>query len=198
MKDVPPDTSDQLDLGKKLHQSFEDYTRERKPLPPSLAGSAKFIQQLHASVEKAGGTIIAERKVALNRRLQPTEFFADDVWWRGVIDWTARLPGSKSHLLDYKTGKFKNDTRQLTLFGLYELAEGAQEVTGGYYWTQTHHYGPHISLIPEERDAAWARFAPDLNQYYAAYKADYWPKKPSGLCGWCPVKDCEFWKERRR
>ena len=53
----------------------------------------------------------------------------------------------------------------------------------------------------KREDAAdiWGTFLPRVKRMEMAYNEgpDAHPKKPSGLCGWCPVKDCEFWKPRR-
>ena len=51
----------------------------------------------------------------------------------------------------------------------------------------------------QEIDSLLAMVAPTLFEYAAAFKADTWTKKQSGLCkGWCPVKSCEFWEEKRK
>ena len=45
----------------------------------------------------------------------------------------------------------------------------------------------------------WKKFIPDLRQYAEAFKTDTWQPRQSGLCnGWCPVKECEFWKQKRK
>jgi hypothetical protein len=43
----------------------------------------------------------------------------------------------------------------------------------------------------------WDAFKPDLKRMDASYDTDVWNPNPTPLCGWCPVRTCDFWKERR-
>ena len=55
-------------------------------------------------------------------------------------------------------------------------------------------------FVPEEYERSdigrlWAEFTPSLERLRLAYENDSWPPMPTGLCGWCPVKTCEFNKK---
>jgi hypothetical protein len=59
----------------------------------------------------------------------------------------------------------------------------------------------HDSFLSEEytRDDVeklWSHFKPDLERLELSYENDVWQTNPTPLCGWCPVKTCEFHKER--
>jgi hypothetical protein len=59
----------------------------------------------------------------------------------------------------------------------------------------------HNSFVAEEyeRDAVpmlWTVFEPELKRLEFSFASDKWPARPTPLCGWCPVKSCEFHKER--
>ena len=42
-------------------------------------------------------------------------------------------------------------------------------------------------------------FIPRIRRMERAYEQDTWPAKPSGLCaGWCPVKTCPHYKDKKR
>jgi hypothetical protein len=47
-----------------------------------------------------------ERKIALGKDLKPCAFFADNVFYRAVIDFTS-IEGCQAMIVDYKTGKKK-------------------------------------------------------------------------------------------
>jgi hypothetical protein len=42
----------------------------------------------------------------------------------------------------------------------------------------------------------WKYFESDLERLKHSYENDVWNPNPTPLCGWCPVKTCEFHKER--
>jgi hypothetical protein len=49
----------------------------------------------------------------------------------------------------------------------------------------------------DELPVIWRDFLPKVAKLESAYERDSWPAKPSGLCrGWCPVKTCQFYKDR--
>jgi hypothetical protein len=57
------------------------------------------------------------------------------------------------------------------------------------------------SFVPEEYSRSdinklWTEFASDLNRLELSYENNMWPEKPTGLCGWCPVEKCKFYKVR--
>jgi hypothetical protein len=59
----------------------------------------------------------------------------------------------------------------------------------------------HNSFMPEsyerdEIDSLWNYFTPDLERLTVSYENDTWMANPTPLCGWCPVKECEYHKER--
>jgi hypothetical protein len=59
----------------------------------------------------------------------------------------------------------------------------------------------HDSFMPEEYDVKdidklWNYFLGDLKRLEISFDNNLWIANPTGLCGWCPVKKCEFHKER--
>lgn len=181
-----PQTEVQL-YGIRVHKAFEERQRDDLQLPVDLRVHEGYMKKL----DEVPGKVLVERKVALNLKLEPTGFFAPDVWWRGVIDFQKR--GEKhSRIVDYKTGKMKSELLQLKLFGLFAFLEGAETVEAEFYWTQTQATTPwradrsQIPVILKE-------IMPDLAQYKRAFNDDLWPPRKNGLCRkYCPVKDCEF------
>lgn len=181
--------------GERVHKHFEEYLIDGIALPPELECHEGFLQRLMA----LPGSLGVEERIALNRAGQPCEFFADDVWFRGVID--VKIVNEKHALLvDHKTGKHHTKFGQLKLFALHTFAmhPEVETIRCEYYWTQT------MTKNGEGYDRAdiprlWRGFVPDLKQYAQAFKTDTWQPRQSGLCrGWCPVTDCEFWSPKRK
>lgn len=180
--------------GEYVHKQFENRQRDGTPLPDDLAEHEPYMQTLDA----LPGKHFCEQKMALSCKVEPCDFFAKDVWNRGVLDFTA-IEHHRAIIVDYKTGKVKPDLKQLALFALFTFHTYPQ-VTAcytRYYWTQTKQETEEEFLrsrIPE----IWRKFLPDLKQYNEAFKTNTWQPRQSGLChGWCPVTECEFWKPKR-
>jgi len=192
VKDVQDTSTEGLVWGNKVHKAFELYVKEGKPLPDML----KEHQFILDPLREMGSKRWTERKIAMNRKLQPCGFFDKDVFFRGVIDYTS-LNGCGATIVDYKTGKQKNDFAQLKLFALWIFAE-YPHVTGvecKFYWTKTKTF-TRETYTRDQIAQLWGDFVPDLRQYRRSFHEDLWPTKPSGLCAWCPVTDCKHWKPR--
>jgi hypothetical protein len=194
VKDVKEEESEAIIWGNRVHKAFENRIKDGTPLPQGMEPYESYL----ASLEAAPGEKITERKIALSRAMNPCQFFGKDVWFRGVIDLSI-LEGDYALLVDYKTGKPKNNFDQLKLFAIYTFLERpeVESIDVRYYWTQTFS-STQERYTRDQIGDMWKTFIPNLKQYAEAFATDTWQPRPSGLCGWCPVKDCEFWRPRRR
>lgn len=186
--------TEQLLWGNRVHKAFELRIKDGTPLPAELEEHEEFLLRLATMT----GEQHAERKIALDRRMQPCSFFDKEVWFRGVIDFTA-LRENHALVVDYKTGKPHSKFRQLKTNALHIFAEfpSVQSVDVRYYWTTT---GTTTGEVykREQAPAMWAEIAPDLKQYAQAFKTESFTPRQSGLCkGWCVVTECEFWGRKR-
>jgi hypothetical protein len=110
------------------------------------------------------------------------------VWFRGVLDLTILQP-EKAVVLDYKTGKVKEDGDQLKLFAGATFAQYPylQEVKTGYVWL-AHNKVSTRTFVKDEVPAIWQEFIPRIRRMEVSQENDSWPPRPSGLCkNWCPV-----------
>lgn len=71
----------------------------------ALPNIRKFNRMMHDKEEIAGGYLYVEpeKRLAINRDYEPVDFFSDDVYFRGVIDYTA-AHNDKSIVIDFKKG----------------------------------------------------------------------------------------------
>jgi hypothetical protein len=203
-KTVQTTTTPEMAYGTLVHRQFEDYVKKATPLPRDLQKHKQYIDTQLAPPAKphTGYRVETERKVGLSRAMEPVGFFDKGVWYRGIIDASRYHVANdgvvSAKLLDYKTGKVRDDKRQLKLSALYCFAEGVQVVDTRYYWAQTMTETRAVYTI-DQQASLWNEFVPDLHNYAQAYKTEVWTAKPSGLCnGWCPVTDCQFWRPKRK
>lgn len=202
LKDLPPEEkSAQQDWGIFVHKQFEYYlTRPGFELPADLKIHQGFLDKLVEEGEAPGCSLLAERKVALS--IAPfgvCEYFAPNVWWRGVIDAQAvNKSEGRARIADYKTGKKKDDWVQLAENAIWTFMQYPEVrlVNAQYYWVTDQSVTKKV-WGRSEIDSLVAMFAPKLADYVQSFKSETFTPRQSGLCkGWCPVKSCQFWEEK--
>lgn len=186
--------SEAIIWGEEVHKHFEDRQAVGTPLPDNLKQHETFMQQL----DDLPGIHNTEQKIALDVRRKPCNFFENNVWFRGVIDYI-KVDDGKATIVDYKTGKQHRKFDQLQLFALHTFAlyPNVKTVEACFYWTQTKDVTPMFYQRDDSRNL-WKQFVPDLIQYAEAFETDTWQARKSGLCkAWCPVLECEFNGKRK-
>jgi RecB family exonuclease len=181
------EVTDAITHGNVVHEQLEKYVKYKQPLPEHLEKFGPFIDGLRES----GYDLFAELEMTITREWKP---IAD--WWnktgkvylRGKIDLVA-LKGSEAIILDWKTGKRKNDPFQLQIYGsvLYHVL-GLNRVDSGFVWLKTNESDTftidagNIALIQQD-------ITERISKVEEAYEQDKFPARPTPLCGWCPVLD---------
>lgn len=193
LKRVEKSTSKQMLYGTEVHKACEEYVGEGVPLPKNYQRFKKMLD----SLAEISGTKYVEHKMALNKNMSPCSF-DEGYWVRGIADLLI-VDGDVAYVVDYKTGSNKYpDPKQLKLMGLMVFSHfpEVQTVKAGLLFVM------HDSFIPEEYqrsdvESLWKVFEPDLERLKSAYENNVWQPNPTPLCGWCPVKTCEYHKEKR-
>ncbi len=191
-KECKEEESVAMKNGNIVHKHLEDRVNVYTPLPTEL----EWMEPHISTLERAGGEIIAERRVTLNDKFEITTWFAKDAWLRAKLDLTLRFSYPPASLVfDYKTGKRKVDGDQLMLFAGLEfiLYPATQEVRTGYIWLKDKVIDKQI-FVPKDKPRIWGHFLPKVERLAQAHEKDVWPCKPSGLCPWCPARkaQCEY------
>lgn len=190
-KDVREPPTDATIWGEKVHTAMEYRIKDGTPLPEGMTqweGLAKKLASLP-------GEKFCEVEMAVDASFQPAPWKA--AWSRGIADLLV-VDGEKAVNLDYKTGKRKL-TSQLMLYAGYTFALHPQVnyVETGFVWLKDKKIDKD-NFTRADIPRIWNTFLPTVRKLELAYERDAWPCRPSGLCrGWCPVKTCEFYKEKR-
>ena len=190
-KDVIEPQTEATLWGSRVHTAMEDRIRDGTPLPEGMEQWEGFAKQICAMP----GEKLAEEKMALDKSFQPADW--DNAWTRGIADMLI-VHGNKAATLDYKTGKRKL-THQLMLYAAYTFAyyPEVETVTTGFVWLRDKKIDRE-TFTRADISTIWGTFLPKVRKLEIAYEKDKWIARPSGLCnGWCPVKSCEFYKEKR-
>jgi len=185
--------TEQMLYGTVVHKVCEDYVAEGKPLEKNYL---RFKPVLDSLIE-IPGTKYPEYQMALTRDKVPCEFADKNRWVRGIVDLLI-VDGDHAFIVDYKTGSNRYpDPKQLKLMALMTFAHfpEVKVIKAGLLFVM------HESFMAEEYSKdqipkLWSYFSTDLERLKISYENDIWNPNPTPLCGWCPVKTCEFHKER--
>lgn len=177
--------------GEKVHTAMEHRVLTGQELPEGMTQW----EPLAAKLAKLPGDKLCEQQMAVDKNFQPAPW--KQAWTRGIADLLV-VNKSAAVVLDYKTGKRKL-TEQLMLYAGYTFSHYPEvnTVTTGFVWLKDKKIDKDV-FVREDIPKIWNTFLPRVRKLELAYEKDAWPCRPSGLCrGWCPVKSCEFYKEKR-
>lgn len=192
-KDYIKKPTEQMLYGSAVHKAAEDYVRDGTPLAKNYE---RFKAALDALLE-IEGTRYPEHKMALHPSKTPCDFDDEKRWVRGIVDLLI-VDGESAYIVDYKTGNNKYpDPKQLKLMALMTYAHfpAVDKIKAGLLFITRN------SFVQEEyarsdMSKLWAEFTPSLERLQLAYENSIWPPTPSGLCGWCPINNCKFYREK--
>jgi len=176
--------------GTAVHKAFEDYVKDKTPLPGQFAQFQPFVEPL-ATLE---GDIRCEEKLGVRRDFSPCGFFDQDVWIRGIPDYLAINPNRKvARVADYKTGKSSRyaDSAQLELMAAMIMAHHpeVQTVKGALLFVVAKDV-IKSEYIRAQLPEIWSKWAGRIGSIESALDVNVWNPRPSALCKFCPVKDC--------
>jgi hypothetical protein len=188
-KDIVEPPTEHLSYGLEVHKAAEEYIRDGKEIPEKYA----FIKEPLDMLNAIEGEKHCELRLGLTKGLEPCEFFAKDVWWRGIADLII-LQGDKAYVVDYKTGKSAKyaDPKQLELLSLalFKHFPQVKKVKGGLLFVVANEF-VKADYEQEKEGLYWTRWIEDTNRLEKSIELDVWNPKPNFSCSkWCAVKDC--------
>jgi len=190
-KDYKEPETDALLYGKRLHEAAELYIGKGTPLPLQFGFIKNMLDLLKTLGE--GGEFLCEYRMALTRDLEPCDFFAKDVWWRGVADLVI-IKDDKAYLVDYKTGKSSRyaDTKQLEILALalFKHRPDLKLVKGGLLFLVANDF-VKVDYEDSQQAEPWVKWLNETKQLEAAYENEVWNPKPNFSCKqYCVVVNC--------
>lgn len=171
--------------GDRIHKALEAYVKGETDTPPaSSEAPADGLHEVLRALRATGAPVEAERSLAITKDLEPCGFWDKGAYLRGKLDVTIHLPGA-TVALDWKSGKRSNNKLQAAVYStmLQAHAPGRRVVTYFDYLDK----GRDEPILGDKGDIAEV-----MAKAAAVDAATVFPPRPSRLCGWCPVKTCEF------
>lgn len=198
-KDLPKEpATEQMAWGNRVHEGMDSRVGKRAPLPADLAPLEPLALAIEASAP-VGSRITTEMKLGITAEGKACDFFAGNVWFRGKAD-VAIVAQESAAIVDWKTGKPREEPWELELHALMLVARFPEirQVTGFYAWTAEHRIGKPHHVDRQTLGETWEDTHRRRQQMEESLRTGFWPKRQNGLCGWCPVSDCEFYRRGSR
>ena len=102
------------------------------------------------------------------------------------------------HIVDYKTGKQKDDDTQLALMAFLAFCwyRTLAKVRCDFLWTE-YNDTTHLTFNRADTPRIISEILPRVSKMQDAHACGEFVPKPCGLCkDYCPVTSCEHWGKR--
>jgi len=190
-KDFPEPPTEATIWGEKVHTAMEHRILNKTPLPEGMSQWENIAKK----IDNLRGEKFCEIQMAVDKNFQPAPW--GNAWSRGIADVVVKHD-DRVAILDHKTGKRK-PTEQLMLYAGYAFATYPEVnvVSTGFIWLKEKKIDSQV-FTRREVPMIWQEFVPRVAKLERAYETGKWIERPSGLCnGWCAVKSCKFYKDKR-
>jgi hypothetical protein len=192
------DETEELNEGDRLHKAMAKRIASGIDLPREFYYMEKHAERL-AAITDPLQIVNCELKLAMTKEHKPAHFFDRDVWARCVVDYIKIVPKNEkyslAHIVDYKTGKVKDDDAQLATMAVIVFAcfKDIVGIKAEFLWCK---YNDTRSLIFTRESILeyWKEVSGRVAQLHMAHIEDKFPPKPGFLCKeWCNIETCEYW-----
>lgn len=191
LKNYPFTETDATRYGNQVHESLELYVRDGKPIPSEHSQFKEVVDKLLAK----NGRKIAEYEMALDIDLNIVGWKDKNVWVRGIADLLIIDDDNlTAWVVDYKTGNNKYpDREQLTLMSLmvFQYFPHIRKVNSALLFLVKNDM-VRAQMMREQAEAEWWKYRERYTRLEASFSNDVWNPNQTPLCGWCPVRTCEF------
>ena len=198
-KDIKDDGSEATIYGQEIHKAAEDFVKDGTAIPEKFA----FIKPVVEALNRIEGEKHTEIQLGVTNnggKLAPCGFFDKGVWYRGIADLLI-INGDEGFLVDYKSSKNAKyaDLKQLDLLAaavflhypeVTKLKSALLFVVSNEFVNKEHNSQHKLAYFEHVRY--------DLERLETAMKTGVWNAVSGPLCGWCPVKTCHNFRERRK
>lgn len=203
IKDLPKEPeSPEMKWGNEVHKAMELRLKHGNvsngyQFPPSMAAYEPFAAALD------GRGVKPEQMLGITSGGNPVGFWDGSTWLRGKLD-APVVSGTTALLLDWKTGKSREDPYELEIGALLLQARHPEikTIIGRYVWLKENRLGETHDCSDTQRTF---NFVHDIMDEVAhAIAMEKFDKTPGPLCGvskegrpFCPVLDCQHNRGRK-
>lgn len=189
-KNYPRDgESAALRWGNAVHDAMEHRINSNQRLPDDMQQWEQF------GAKFANKGIQAEMKLGVDKNYNPCGFFDSNVYGRCKIDVPVLINDEAAAIFDWKTGKSNyEDPMELKINAVLLKAKYPElkEIYGAYAWLKEDRWGELYDLSDTASTIEWIE-----ETMAKAERSNFWAPRKNALCGWCNLKTCPNYKDRK-
>lgn len=188
-KEYPFEDNAKTIEGKEIHAALARRIKQGFVLPVKFA----HLENYAVGVLTGQGKVYVEQKYALTDALEPTGYYADDVWVRAIAD-VVKVKDDMAMAIDWKNGKETEDSPQLGIIAqaVFSTFPQVQFIRSKYVWFQSE-TETVLDFRREDMPMFWVAMRRDVQDLKDATDNFDFPPVQNGLCkNYCPVKSCPF------
>lgn len=185
LRDLPKVDSPELIHGRQVHETIASRLNgAHGPLPDEYE---KLVEPFTLDL---GCTKLVEEGLGVRDDGKWCDFWDENVYFRGKVDLALLNPTGTTLIVDWKTGKVREDATELILFSFLIWARYPHSAPyrGVYVWLKEMELGETHQLNPALGWGLMRGFMDNVER-----ETEFAPS-PGPLCGWCPVESCEYHK----
>jgi len=194
-KDVKPEDSAASEAGTRDHEALEHCIKDGTPLPPHLQKHEQKVRLIRES----GYEVVAEQELAINKELEPCEWWHPDVLLRVKAD-VALYTGTRAAVLDWKTGKRRPKPFQLELGAMAQWIHfpKIKSTEAAFLWLKEDASDKYSYTREEDYERILAKFTRKVDKVEEVAAEGVWQAKPGYHCNWCEAKNiCSYSQAKR-
>lgn len=180
--------------GSRVHKALERRVADGQALPPEYAAYEPLVQGFEGR-----GVMLAEKALAVDGNMKPCHFWAPEKFIGAKLD-VLLLPRdeAKAVVADWKTGKPREKTLQHLICATltFEHYPKVQSVHGFNVWLKESRLGTENLYLRADLPNLWQLILKRVAEVEDHQRRNYWPERPSPLCGWCGVFECQHNRNR--
>jgi hypothetical protein len=181
-KDFPEPQNDDMKWGFRVHEALAKRIMHSSPLPEGMKQWEKWVDWALQNTDRTNTIIRCEQKLAITEDMKACEYF------------DKRVRGNVARLIDWKTGKVKEDSDQLALTAAAVMSHfpEVEHVLCQFVWLKDDLKQEDL-FSRGDLPALWVRTMPEVELMRRAHATGEFPPKPSGLCKrHCAVISCAY------
>ena len=193
-------TNKAMEEGKKKHAMLEREVIRAGGGKTSACPEVEHVFPLIKGFVNKYSAVSTEQQLAFDHKMNPTDWFAKDVWFRAIIDVVGRtnvetkLQNQMAAVIDWKTGQYRPTTDQLRLCNLAVMLKYPLviESTGALVFVDHKKSSPPVTTPRHQLSFLVDEFSDRSEAIQIALQRDSWPATKCFQCRWCEVQDCQY------
>lgn len=185
LKDVKYVSTPAMEAGNAVHTAMENRVGKGKVLPDEYRQYEPFASCFNDLPVKV------EWKLGVTTEGKPCDWYDTKIFIRTKLD-LSLVNGETGYLLDWKTGKVREDPFELEVqaVALHASNPHLKKIVGQFAWLKENRLGQMHDLSQTNR--TWTTICETVTAAQKDLDRGVFEKRQGPLCRWCDCLDCEF------